>query len=46
VLCKTALNFPSRGFINTNSELFVYEERTGIEHVGVDWLWHERQSDL
>lgn len=46
VLCNTSLNFPGRGFINTNSELFVYAEQIGIEHVVVDGLWHERRSNL
>ena len=43
VLCNTSLNFPGRGFINTSSELFAYAEQTGIDHVVVDGLWHQRR---
>jgi hydroxymethyl cephem carbamoyltransferase len=46
VLCNTSLNLRGRGFINRMSDLCLFAERAGIEHMVVGERWFERRSLL
>ena len=45
VLCNTSLNLKGRGFINRMSDLALFCEAKGINHMVVDAMWFSRLHD-
>lgn len=45
VLCNTSLNFKTKGFINTMSDLIEFSESHDIDGMVVGDTWYERRRD-